>query len=213
VARVAERAIHAALRLSGLVVLRSGRRRSPPPPDARYLTTIVRVPPEVAAALEPALDGLRALDSRHCYYAPEQLHVTVANLDGLRAPLERVERVLASAPPLPFAAGGLGLSPDTVLLRVEPLDDAFLRLRRSLRALGDPPPGLRGAVVRPLLGRIAFANVVRFSGAVSGTFLDEVARLRGLELGSWTATEVEIVRTDRLLSPDATRTLARIALQ
>ena len=66
--------------------------------------------------------------------------------------------------------------------------------------------------MRPALGRIAFANVVRFSGTVRGEFLDEVARLRRLELGEWTAHEIEIVQTDRLLSPDATRILARIPL-
>jgi hypothetical protein len=170
------------------------------------------VPPDVAARIEPVLERLRALDPGHAYYAADQLHVTVANLDGLRVPLERVRRELAAAPPLRLTARGLGVSPGTVLVRVEPLDGAFYRLRRSLRALGTPPPGVRAAVLRPLLGRIAFANVVRFSGAVSPLFLDELARLRRLELGWWTAEEVEIVETDRLLSPAATRVLARIQL-
>jgi hypothetical protein len=206
-ARLAERAVHEALWLGGRAVLRTGRRRSPPSPGVRYLTSVVRVPGEVAAALAPALERLRALDSHHCYYAPEQLHVTVANLDGLRVPLERVERVLASAPPLSLAARGLGLSPGTVLVRMEPLGDELLGLRRRLRPLA-PAPGLGGALLR----QIAFANVVRFAGTASRAFVGEVARLRGHELGAWTAGEVEIVRTDRLLSPEATEILARIPL-
>jgi 2'-5' RNA ligase len=212
VARVVDRAVHEALRLTGTAVLRSGKARELPPPGVRYLTTILRVPPEIAAGLEPVLDRLRAVEPQHSYYAPEQLHVTLANLDGLREPLDRVERVVASAQPLRLATRGLGLSPGTALLRVEPLDGEFLRLRRELRALGDPAPGRRAALVRPLHGRIAVANVARFSGAVSGELLDELARLRRLDLGSWTATEVEIVRTDRLLSPEVTRVVARIAL-
>jgi hypothetical protein len=204
--------VHAALALAGTAILRSGRRRELPQPGVRYLTTIVRVPREIAAALQPALERLRAADASQRYYAPEQLHVTVANLDGLRGPMAEVERVLAEAPPLALAARGLGLSPGTALLRVEPLDGEFLRLRRRLRALGDPAPGLRAALVRPALGRIAFANLVRFSGTVNAEFLDELARMRRLDLGEWTAREVEIVQTDRLLSPDATRILARIRL-
>ena len=212
-ARVAERAVHEALRLAGGAVLRRGGSRRLPPTEIRHLTTIVRVPDEVAAALAPLLDRLRRLDPAHVYYAPEQLHVTVANLDGLRVPLDRVERELAGSPPLRLAAAGLSLSPGTVLVPVRPLDDAFLELRRALRALGDAPPGLRGAALRPLLGRIAFANAVRFSGPVSRAFLDEVAALRRIRLGAWTAREVEIVHTDRLLSPGATRVLARVPLR
>ena len=212
-AGVVERLIHEALGVAGTAVLRSGRPRSLPPPDVRYLTTIVRVPAHVAAGLDPVLERLRALDPGHCYYAPEQLHVTLANLDGLRVPLARAEAVIAAAPPLAFAARGLGVSPGTLLLRVEPVGDTFVRLRRSLRALGDPPRGLRAAAVRPLLGRTAFANVARFSGPVSRAFLDEVGRLRPLELGSWTAREVDVVETDRLLSPAVTRVLARIRLE
>jgi hypothetical protein len=212
VARVG-RAVHGALTLAGTAVLRSGRPRELPQPAVRYVTTILRLPPELAAGLAPVLERLRELDGRHHFYAPEQLHVTVANLDGLRVPLAEAERTLAASPPLPLAARGLGLSPSTALLRVEPLDGEFLRLRRRLRALGDPAPGVRAALVRPALGRIAFANVVRFSGAVEPALLDELARLRRLDLGSWTAREIEIVRTDRLLSPDATRVLARIPLQ
>jgi hypothetical protein len=206
------RVVHEALWLTGSALLRRGHARALPAPGVRYLTTIVRLPPDVAARVEPVLDRLRALEPEHRYYAPEQLHVTVANLDGLRVPLDRAEEVLAAAPPLALAACGLGLSPGTVLLRVEPRDGGFLRLRRALRALGDPPPGVRGALLRPFLGRIAFANVARFAGPVGTAFLDEVARLRRLDLGAWTATEVEIVQTDRLLSPDATRVLARIPL-
>lgn len=212
-ARVVERTVHEALWLAGSAVLRRGRPRGLPPPEIRHLTTIVRVPAEVAAALAPLLDRLRRLDPGHVYYGPAQLHVTLANLDGLRVPLDRVERELAGAPPLRLAAAGLSLSPGTVLVPVRPLDDAFLELRRALRALGDPRPGVRGSALRPLLGRIAFANVVRFSGPVSRAFLDEVAGLRAVRLGTWTAGEVELVQTDRLFSPDATRVLARVPLR
>ena len=43
-------------------------------------------------------------------------------------------------------------------------------------------------------------------------FLAELARLRGQDFGSFTVAEVELVRTDRLLSPEATTTLGKIQL-
>jgi hypothetical protein len=53
---------------------------------------------------------------------------------------------------------------------------------------------------------------VRFSGPVGRPFLDEVARLRRHDFGRWTASEIELVETDRLLSAGSTRVLARIPL-
>jgi hypothetical protein len=204
--------VHEALWLAGRAALRSGRARSLPSPTVRHVTTIVRVPAEVGAALEPVLERLRALDPGHHYYPLDSVHVTLANLDGLDGPLDRVEAAIAAFPRLSFAAGGLGLSPGTVLARVRPLGEGFFRLRGELRGLGAPAAGIRGRAARSLLDRIAFANIVRFSGVVSEPFVAEIGRLRNIELGTWTAKEVELVETDRLLSPAATRLLARIPL-
>jgi hypothetical protein len=205
-------AVHRALWLAGSATLRRGRPRALPSPAVRHVTTIVRVPAEVGAALEPVLERLRSLDPGHHHYAADTLHVTLASLDRLRAPLDRVEATVSASAPLELTVSGLGLSPGTVLARVDPLGPGFLRLRRELRALTEPSPGIRGALLRPLLGRIAFANVVRFSGLVRRPLLDEVTRLRRHDFGRWTASEVELVETDRLLSPAATRVLARIPL-
>jgi hypothetical protein len=207
-----DRAVHEALWLAGSAMLRRGRPRWLPPPGVRHVTTIVRVPAEVGAALEPVLERLRGLDPGHHYYAAGTLHVTLANLDRLHAPLDRVEEAIAASPPFELTLGRLSLSPGTVLVRTSPLDPRFLRLRRDLRVLTEPPAGLRGVALDSLLGRIAFANVVRFSGPVGRPFLDEVGRFRRHEFGRWTAAEVELVETDRLLSPASTRVLARIPL-
>jgi hypothetical protein len=81
----------------------------------RHVTTIVRVPAEVGAALEPVLERLRSLDPGHHHDAADTLHVTLANLDRLRAPLDRVEATVSASAPLELTVSGLGLSPGTVL--------------------------------------------------------------------------------------------------
>ena len=43
-------------------------------------------------------------------------------------------------------------------------------------------------------------------------FLAELARMGGQDFGSFTVEEVELVRTDRLLSPAGATTLARTRL-
>jgi hypothetical protein len=59
---------------------------------------------------------------------------------------------------------------------------------------------------------LGHANLVRFSGPVTAAFLAEVARQRRRDFGSWTVTEVELVRTDRYLSHEGTTVLARLRL-
>ena len=204
-----ERAVHEALWLAGSTRLRlGGRSHALPSETARHVTTIVRVPAEVAAALEPVLERLRRLDPAHHYYECDTLHVTVANLDRVDAPLDRVPVVVARHRPLELEARGLNLSPSTVFVRVRCLDPALRELRRDLRGL----PHRRAALSSRVLGAIAFANVVRFSGPVSAEFLAEVGRRRRADFGRWMASELELVETDRLLSAGATRVLARISL-
>jgi hypothetical protein len=47
---------------------------------------------------------------------------------------------------------------------------------------------------------------------VTPNFLDEVSRSRQVRIGWWTVREVELVRTDRLLSREGTQVLKRIPL-
>jgi 2'-5' RNA ligase len=170
---------------------------------ASYLTSITRVPGEVAERLEPLLDRLRRCDRQHHYYEPDSLHVTIRNLDGL-ADLPAARAAIASRPAFDLAARGLNLSAHTVFAPVLPADDTLGALRRDLAGLTGGSAGR--------LRDLAFANVVRFSGRVSRDFVRELARLRRVELGSWRVTEVELVRTDRLLSRDGTEVLDRIQL-
>ena len=181
------------------------------PAAAVHLTTVVRLPAPVAEALAPALDRLRALGPGHHWYPPETMHVTVQNLDGA-VPADRIEQgagdLVAAHPPFRLTVRGLGAAPGAVYAVALP-GDATLR---SLRAgLGRLAAGRRPR--RPRVGRgLGHANLARFSGPVTPGFLAELARMGGQDFGSFTVEEVELVRTDRLLSPAGATTLARTRL-
>jgi 2'-5' RNA ligase len=238
---------------AGWALLRAsaGRRAFTLPPSgpaaAVHLTTVVRLPAEITAALAPALDRLRAVGPLHHYYPPAAMHLTVQNLDPLGvngdhisglgvgrdtttmpgvdgdpAPLLAEVRGLVGAhPPFQVAVRGLGAAPATVFALAFPDDPTLRSLRAELagllagKRLGRVPSGTerrrlgRGSGSRRALGH---ANLVRFSGPVTAAFLSELARLRRQDFGCFAVGEVELVRTDRFLSPEGTTVLERIRL-
>jgi 2'-5' RNA ligase len=192
----------------------AGRRAFTLPPSgpaaAVHLTTVVRLPATVTAALAPTLDRLRAVGPRHHYYPPETMHVTVQNLDALApaAPLpDGLVELVAARAPFRLAMRGLGVGPGAVFALALPGDATMASLRAGLA-------GLAGGHNRGRSGRgLGHANLVRFSGPVTAGFLAELARLRRQDFGTFTVDEVELVRTDRLLSPEGTTTLGRLRLE
>jgi 2'-5' RNA ligase len=196
----------------------AGRRAFTPPPcgpaAALHLTTVARLPAEVVAALAPVLERLRAAGPAHCWYPPGTVHLTVHNLDGLdldgdagAAALAELRALVGAHPPFRVAARGLGVSAGTVFAQVLPCDPTLRALRADLRLL------LRRRGVAPRRARpVGHANVARFAGPVTAAFLAELARQRRRDFGGWTATEVELVRTDRYLSHEGTTVLARLGL-
>jgi 2'-5' RNA ligase len=180
------------------------------PAAAVHLTTVVRLPATVTAALGPTLDRLRAVGPGHHYYPPETMHVTVQNLDALgpAAPLpDGLVELVAARAPFRLAVRGLGVGPGAVFALALPGDATLASLRAGLA-------GLAGGHDRGRLGRgLGHANLVRFSGPVTAGFLAELARLRRQDFGTFTVDEVELVRTDRLLSPEGTTTLGRLRLE
>ncbi len=196
----------------------AGRRAFTPPPSgpaaALHLTTVSRLPAEVVAALAPALDRLRADGPGHHYYPPGTVHLTVQNLDGLdldgdagAATLAELRALVGSHPPFQAAVGGLGVSAGTVFAQVLPCDATLRTLRADLRGFLE-----RHALAPRRPRSLGHANVLRFAGPVTAAFLAELARQRRRDFGSWTVTEVELVRTDRYLSHEGTTVLAQMGL-
>ena len=214
------------------------------PAAAVHLTTVVRLPAEITAALAPALDRLRDLGPLHHYYPPAAMHLTVQNLDPLgvhgdrlgvardrttmpgvdgdpAARLAEVRGLVGAHPPFQVAVRGLGVAPATVFALAFSDDPTLRSLRAELtgqrtgKRLERVPPGSAQRRLGPGSGScraLGHATLVRFSGPVTAAFLSELARLRREDFGRFAVGEVELVRTDRFLSPEGTTVLERIRL-
>jgi 2'-5' RNA ligase len=194
----------------------------PSGPDvAVHQAIIVRVPSHVASSVTPALEGLRQRDPHHHYYPPETMHVTVRKLGrfpsddpGVVARLAELRHVVGSHPGFDLTMWGLNLSPTTVFAQIVPHDRTFHSLRRHLGGIVDrsvyqaSSERLFDASARTL----AHANVVRFSGLVTTGFIKEVSRFRRIHFGRWTVREVDLVRSDKLLSREGSHVIERIPL-
>lgn len=194
----------------------------PSGPDAAvYRPVVVRLRRNIAASITSALARLREHGPQHFYYPPESMHVTIQALGPLlldgpdsAARLAALRTLIGSYPSFDLTVCGLNVSPGTVFAQVIPHGPELGKFRKEVRALHGSHPQLHlasslGVFARTLLPH---ANVVRFSGPVTASFLDELSRSRREYFGRWTVREVELVRTDRLLSREGTQVLERIPL-
>jgi 2'-5' RNA ligase len=191
-------------------------------PDAGvHLAAIIRVPSCVASSVVPALERLRQHDAHHHYYPPETMHVTVRKLGyspsddpGIVDRLAKLRLIVGSHPSFDLAMWGLNLSPTTVFAKIVPHDRTFRSLRRHLGGIADRSVGQSSSewLVDAAARNLAHANVARFSGLLTPGFLREVSRFRWTYFGRWTVREVEIVRSDRLLSRGGSHVIERMPL-
>ncbi|MGH2924956.1 MAG: 2'-5' RNA ligase family protein [Solirubrobacterales bacterium] len=189
------------LRASGT---RIRERRAPEIGAPRYLTTVVRLPPEVSEPLAEAAARTAGERSGHYLYPPHTIHLTVVSLDACSEPEPMVESALAGHPGFEVEVGGLNVSRDTVFAELRPIGPALKAIRRDLR-VGESSE--HGAASRWLRRRLVHTNLIRFGGPVGPGLIDRVARLRRARFGSFQVAEVELARTDKVLSDAATRPL------
>lgn len=185
-------------------------------PAARYLSAILRLPPDAARALAGALPPSAV--AGHHLYPPATLHLTLLNLDrwaGRAGPpaLAAALETLAGAGPVTVALHGLGRSRLGVYARAFSPDGSLLRLRHRLAtALGAPPAGDAGHEPALALLPVGFVNLLRFRSPPGAPVQAAVWSARRFALGPIALGELEWVRTDRLLSPEHTERLGRVAL-
>ncbi|MBI5090723.1 MAG: hypothetical protein HZB15_18185 [Actinobacteria bacterium] len=170
--------------------------RLPPIGTPSLLTTVLRLP--------GTWDQAQSAYAGHYVYPPGTVHLTVASLDGAsRDTDEAISELVPRRLPAPtFTITGVGCSPGTVFLRCIH-DDAFAELRAEVRRAFGRPPDRHPAGA--LFGRLSYANVVRFDGPAHW-------RAVSFESRRVTCDVLEVVRTDRVLSPAGTVVLARLPL-
>ena len=149
------------------------------------------------------------------------MHVTVRKLgrfpsedSDVAARLGELRRVVGSQLGFDLTLWGLNLSPATVFAQVFPHDRTFHSLRGQLGEMADHsvPQSSSERLINLAARNLAHANVVRFSGGVTTEFVREASHFRWIHLGRWAVREVELVRSDKLLSQEGTQVIERIPL-
>lgn len=179
-----------------------------------FTTSVVRVPNHLGARLReavlPAGDG----DGQHYVYPVGDLHVTLANLDCYRdVPLEQIQEALTDClsrvGPVTLGLRGLAISRGTVFAQVyvSPIS-TLSRLRATVhRPLA---PAARGIHKTPV-DVVGFCNALRFRHQDISAASAVVNQYRDIDFGRFLIDEVEIVRTDKVLSAANTIVLAKCA--
>jgi hypothetical protein len=185
----------------------------PREPGGPFLTLVARLP-ELADSLAGFRQELRLVAPAEHHYEPQQLHVTILNLDAARGrPLHEVRDVvsasLARCGRLALTFGQPEVSRWSIYLSAVDESSRLAALRRDLRhrlGIGSPPQARA-------FDQLAFCNIMRF--ARRGPCHELARWLRtarapapsGISLG-----HAELVETDKVLSDERTRVLARVGL-
>jgi hypothetical protein len=177
--------------------------------ERRYVTTVVRLPVEIAGQLAAAGSSLLGARSPHYSYPPPSIHLTVLGLaDGVGLE-DDVREIAKRHPPFGVEVRGLNVSRETVFAELYPVGSGLRELREGLRHVESHE---HGAASRWLRRRLAHANLVRFAGQVEPGLLAEVGRLRAARFGRFDVAEIELVQTDKVLSEQGTCILGRFPL-
>jgi 2'-5' RNA ligase len=195
----------------------------PSGPDAAvHQAAIIRLPSCVASSVVPVLEKLHQHDPHCHYYPPDTIHVTIRKLGqfpsddpGAAARLSELRHIAASHPRFDLTMRGLNLSPTTVFAQVFPHDKTFHSLRRHLGGIAersDVDQSSSERILDSVARNLAHANIVRFSDLVTTGFIKEISRFRWTHFGRWTVREVELVRSDKLLSQEGVHLIERIPL-
>jgi 2'-5' RNA ligase len=175
----------------------------------QFLSVVARVPNEVAAPLAAAAAALGEGEADHHVYPAESIHLTVLALADEAGAHEAVGAIAARHRPFAIDAGGLNLSARTVFAELYPSGSGLAALRRALRAALAP---LHPAVSQWVRQRLAHASVARLGGPPDRRVIAEVERLRARDFGRFEVAEIELVRTDKILSAEGTIVLGRFPL-
>lgn len=180
---------------------------------ASLLSCVLRLPPSIAHQLRAYANELEGLEPDHYYYPPESMHVTLAAPRSTDDARIAVTDVRAIAPLLVGAHArvlGVGLTKRTLFAAIVP-DRSLLAARRSLRRSWRQSGG--GLSSDVLFGRVWYANIVRFRADPSKRYLARARKTGSLRFGWFELAAVEVVRTNKVMSPACTVVLARIPIE
>lgn len=210
--RRGERLAHRLVTQASVVTAAVRATSAPPRGRAEHDTVVLRLPRAARERVADLVAELRAaLDDEVVWARPDRTHVTVRNLDARPGRLDaadaaRVRDAVAAMGPPRLRLSGIGLTPTGVHLRALDVDGDLARLREAVTAtlgLAQAPPVRRLAVVT--LGRLD----ARLGPGAAWT----LHRARATDLGEVRPACLQVVRTDRWLSAEATVVHGAVRLQ
>jgi 2'-5' RNA ligase len=175
----------------------------------RFLTTVIRLPGEIAERLADAASRLDRVQTGHHLYPPDSIHLTVLGLADVPGVEAGVKAAVGRNRSFAIEVRGLNLTRDSVFAELRPRGPGLMALRSDLRAVESHE---HGSISRWVRRRLAHANLIRFAVPADRRLVAEVGRLRRAGFGDFEAGEVELVHADKVMSDAGTRTLARFAL-
>lgn len=187
-----------------------------PDAPAIFTTSVIRLPTDLAARLASVAEDIAAAQPGHYVCPAESIHVTVCGpLPAVVGPAGDVAladlRVVA-----PRLAGGrlrvvrLGLGGTSVFAALDVDGADLLGVRRELAGRWDVEgrPGIGGRIA----ARLLWANLVRFSVPPSPALRAAVGRRRHPVHAGVPIEAVELVQTNRAMSPERTTVLGRVEI-
>jgi hypothetical protein len=193
------------------------------PNAAVHLSLVARLPQQPSSGIGKVLAELERHHPSHHYYPSDTVHVTIRNFDDMKDVdrpelITRLRHCIGSLRPFGLTGRGLGVSPNSVFLQLFPEDDSLWELRQQLIRSTQDLSRARKSTAGPgmfrdlLFRRVAFANLIRFSGPLSGSFIRAIARHRTTSFGRFAVEALELVQTDRLFSAAGTTIIDRMPL-
>jgi hypothetical protein len=186
--------------------------------SAVHLSLVARLPQAASSRVREIVSDLRQRNPSHHYYPADTIHLTIMNLDPCvdndrLELLAQLQDCIGPSHRFYLQGRGLGVSPSSTFLQLFPENRSLLMLRRKVSHLRPVGRGIEPDDFRTLLfRRLAFANLIRFSGPLSVSFVREIARHRSTIFGRFLVETLELVHTDKLFSAESTRTIQRFDL-
>lgn len=196
-------------RLSQVAGSRAGRRELAGIGQPQFLSVVARLPADVAERLAAAAQALGGTHADHYSYPSESIHLTILALGDEAGARDAVGAIAGRTRAFAMDARGLNLSTRTVFAELYANGSGLATLRRALHGALAPLHSPPSQWVRQ---RLAHANVARLGGPADRRLIAEVRKLRSHDFGRFEVAEIELVRTDKVLSAAGTLVLRRFQL-
>lgn len=177
------------------------------------LTSVLRLPPTLAEELTSSIHELRAIQPDHYWYPAESVHVTLADATAMADAGRAISDLEELAPALMASQAtviGLGLTKRSAFAAIAP-SEAMRRARAELRRRWSRPYG--SSVMSRIAGQMWYANLVRFRREPSAEFVKSLRTLSVASQGPISLPTLELVRTNKVMSPQRTSVILRIDLE